>query len=506
MELIGRGMEQQTLSRALRSKNAEFIAIYGRRRVGKTFLVRQFFEGQGLFFEAIGQKDGKLSDQLEHFLASLEETFKPSLPIRRPRSWSEAFGVLTTLIEQQRQQRGSAEKVIIFLDELPWMATKRSKLLQALDYYWNKTWSRMPLLKLVVCGSAASWMLDNLVFARGGLYNRLTQTIRLKPFTLSETAELLRSLGARWRRSQVLELYMALGGIPQYLRYVDPAMSATQNLDALCFREEAVLVSEFDRLFKSLFDHSEVHTTLIRAIAATRKGVSRKALLKATGMQSGGTFKKRIDELVASSFIERFTPFGKSNKDTHLKVIDEYTLFYLHWIERARRGRSTLANRNYWSSASQGSGYRAWSGYAFEAVCFKHIDRILHALELGGLALEIGSWHQVGSQAQSKQRAPGKPVVWSEEQVRSRAAGAQIDLLIDRSDNAITICEIKHSADRFVIDKRYAENLVNKMRIFEQSTKTRKTLYLALISANGLKRNVWSEDLVNAVVTLDDLF
>ena len=222
-------------------------------------------------------------------------------------------------------------------------------------------------------------------------------------------------------------------------------------------------------------------------------------------MQSGRTFKKRIDELVASSFIEQFTPFGKAKKDTHLKVIDEYTLFYLHWIERARRGRSTLANRNYWSSASQGPGYRAWSGYALEAVCFKHIDRILHALELEGLALEIGSWYQAGHQTQGKQQA-GKPVVSSNEQVRSRAAGAQIDLLFDRSDNAIMICEIKHSADRFVVDKRYAEDLVNKMRIFEQSTRIRKTLYLALISANGLKRNVWSEDLVNAVVTLDDLF
>lgn len=481
--IIGRADEKERLSRILGSKSAEFLAIYGRRRVGKTFLIRNFFTDKGVYFELTGEKDAVYKMQLENFHRSVQETFRPDLPIKKPETWKEAFSILTTFIKAQSKKK----QVIIFFDELPWMATKRSGLIQALDYEWNSQWSHIGNLILIVCGSAASWILEKLIHAKGGLHNRITHTIHLKPFNLEEAALYLKSRGINLKPMQLLELYMVMGGVPHYLRQVEKGKSATQIIHSLCFKKDGFLFSEFDRLFKSLFDHSEVHNRIIREIVKKRNGTSREELLKATGFSSGGTFQKRLLELEESGFIDIFVPFGKRKKDIHIKVIDEYTLFFLHWIAPVAKKRSIGYNPNYWLNVSKEPQYRIWAGYAFEAVCMKHADRIIKSLGIENLAGEIGTWRYIPSP-------------------KSKETGAQIDLLIDRSDNSINICEIKFSDNKFSINKNYAKNLINKMKVFEEKTKTKKQVFLTMITTMGIKKNIWSEDLVDSEVTLNNFF
>ncbi len=479
--IVGRQVEQKKLARMWESPDAEFLALYGRRRVGKTHLVRECFASKGVFFEVVGQKDAPLRQQLKNFSNSVQETFSPALPLREPSSWREAFGMLTTLIQQNVKR----EKILVFMDELPWLAGKRSGLIQALDYEWNKHWSRMPNVKLIVCGSAASWMLSKLVHARGGLYNRLTNRIHLHPFSLRETDAFLRSRGVRLKPEQVLELYMVLGGIPFYLRYAEKGRSVSQIVDDLCFRADAPLRDEFDRLFASLFEHAGVHETLIREIARKREGVTRQELVARAGMSPGGSLKRRLDELQASSFIERYVPYGKMKKDYYIKVVDEYSLFYLHWIEPMRSTRSSGGRRNYWSSCARSSSYQAWRGYAFEAVCAKHVDAIIRALGLETVASTVSGWRVAG---------------------KGRKRGAQIDLLIDRTDNATTLCEIKFSSAPFRMDRAAARELAERMEVFEHATGTRKQLFWTLVTPHGLRPGLWAEDSIAQTVTLKDLF
>jgi len=480
--LVGREVEQKQLSLMWQSTDAEFLALYGRRRVGKTHLVREFFKSKGVFFETVGQKDAPLKQQLKNFSDSIHETFQPDPPLREPDTWREAFGMLTTLIGQKLKRK----KILVFLDELPWLAGRRSGLVQALDYEWNKHWSQMPNVKLVVCGSAASWMLNKLVQAKGGLYNRLTGRIHLRPFSLSETDAFLRSRRVRLKPEHVLDLYMVLGGIPYYLRYAERGKSVSQVIDTVCFSATAPLRDEFDRLFTSLFDHAAVHEALIRAIAGKREGITRQELVAKTGMSSGGSLKRRLDELEASSFIERYVPYGKIKKDHYTKVIDEYSLFYLYWIEPMRSKRSFRGIRNYWASCSRSASYQTWRGYAFEAVCAKHVDTIVRALDLEAVASTASGWRVVGG--------PG------------RKRGAQIDLVIDRTDDATTLCEVKFSSAPYRMDRSTARELAERMEVFEQATGTRKQLFWALVTPHGLRPGMWAEETVAKVVTLEDLF
>jgi AAA+ ATPase superfamily predicted ATPase len=479
--IIGRQEEQKQMSGMWKSPDAEFLALYGRRRVGKTYLVREFFRPKGFFFEAVGQKDAPLKEQLKNFSDSLHETFSPDLPLREPATWREALGMLTALIKQKVKQK----RILVFLDELPWLAGKRSGLIQALDYQWNKHWSQMPGIKLVVCGSAASWMLNKLVHAKGGLYNRLTGRIHLRPFSLAETDTFLRSRGVRLKPDQVLELYMVLGGVPFYLRYADKGKSVSQIVSELCFHGAAPLRDEFDQLFSSLFEHADVHEKLIREIARKREGITRQALMEKTGMSSGGSLKRRLDELEASSFIERYVPYGKAKKNHYIKVVDEYSLFYLHWIEPIRSTRAPGHGRNYWAGCATSASYQAWRGYAFEAVCAKHVDAIILALGLEAVAKAVSGWRFTG---------------------RGQQRGAQVDLLIDRTDGVMTLCEMRFSNAPYRMDRATARELVERMEAFEQATGTRKQLLWALVTPHGLRPGLWADEIIAQTVTIKDLF
>lgn len=375
---------------------------------------------------------------------------------------------------------------MIFIDELPWLATKKSGLLQAIDYYWNLHWSKLPKLILVVCGSAASWMLDNLVNTKGGLYNRLTKRIHLEPFNLKETKEFLESRSIRLTEKQILDLYMAIGGIPYYLKEIEKGDSAAQTIDKLCFQRQGLLVKEFENLYRALFDQAEVNLAIVRAIAKSPNGISREELIDKTGITSGGTLNKRLEELTASGFIHCFIPYGHSSRDRFYRLIDEYSIFYLKWIEPLQQ-TGFSPHEGYWESMVHSGALSSWAGYAFESVCLKHSDQIRNALGIGKIPCKIGSWRLTPKKG-------------------SKEDGTQIDLLFDRTDDAITLCEIKYSERPFAVDKACAKGLANKIEVFERYFPTNKQIFLSLVSTLGMKTTIWSEELIDKEVTLKDLF
>lgn len=483
-KLIGRGNELETLKQLERSKNAEFLAVYGRRRVGKTFLIRQFFSGRRVcYMETAGLKDAPIDQQIENFASALSKVFFNDLPIRSPRSWKEAF----TLFTEQLIKIPKHKKVVLFLDELPWLATKKSGLIQALDYFWNMHWSKCSNFLLIVCGSAASWMLDHLIYAKGGLHNRLTKRILLEPFSLKETEMFLKSQQIRLSQKQILDLYMAIGGVPYYLKEVKKGRSATQTIDELCFTKSGLLYNEFEQLFQALFDQADVNLRIVQEIVKAGNVISRQELVKALDNNSGSALNRRLRELEASGFIQCFVPYGKKKRDRFYRIVDEYTIFYIKWIAPITASGMRLQKSGYWSKMTGTPARLSWAGYAFESVCFKHIDQISDALGLSKVAFNAGSWRYV----------PPKG---------SKDAGAQIDLLFDREDGVITVCEIKYSDKLFCLDKECAKSLVKKLDTFETRTKSKKELFLSMITTKGIRDNLWSEDLIESEVVLEDLY
>ena len=483
-KIIGRVEEQEVLDQLLKSKRAEFLALYGRRRVGKTFLIRNFFEQSAdVFFHMTGIQKGTMEEQLKQFANRIGITFYNGAAIAPSKNWFDTFENLRKAIEQI----SSSKKVVVFLDELPWLATKRSKLLQALEFYWNQYWSHDPRFKLIICGSSASWIIDKIINNKGGLYNRVTRRMSLSPFSLSETKEFLKSLGIELSNRQILDLYLTFGGIPHYLALCKRGMSALQNISHLCFQKNGALVDEFPKLFGSLFSNAAVYVKLVRIIAKSHNGVEQAQVVKESKTSKGGRIIEKLKQLEEAGFILSFLPHGHQKKGIYYKAIDEYTLFYIHWIEPYLKStRKQDQSEGYWNAKAQTPAWRSWSGLAFEAVCHKHLAQIRKALGIDTDA-QIGSWRYT-----PKTKKEGR--------------GAQIDLLFDRNDDVITLCEIKHSDKPFVIDKGYAEILRMKRDIYRNQTRTKKSIFLAMIVSGGLKGNTYSTSLVSQQANLDDLF
>ena len=479
--VIGRAEEKKNIDDILSSSRAELIAVYGRRRVGKTFLIREYCRDKGTYFELIGQYDTPYKSQLKAFTRSVEKAF-PGIPVRHPENWKEAFQILTYLIKQAPK----TQPVIIFLDEFPWLASRRSGALQALDHEWNSEWSQIGNLKVIVCGSAASWMLEKLIFAKGGLHNRLTDTMHLRSLSLGESQYYLKMKGVRLSSMQLLELYMVIGGVPFYLDLVKKGQSSSQIVNELCFQPNKLLFSEFENIFRSLFENAEIHIKIIREIAKNNNGLRRQELLEKLKIKSGGHLNKKINELKASGFIDTFIPFGNKRKDYTLRIIDEYVLFYLQWIEPMKT-QIRYTGHDFWLSILNTPKYNTWSGLAFEAVCLKHIRQIAKSLEIDRVICGTGRW----------QHRPTKG---------SRETGAQIDLLLDRVDNTINLCEVKFSQKPYTIDKQTAKNLGCKRTIFEKYGANSKQVFITFITTKGLKNNEYSMDLIDSQVVLEDLF
>lgn len=481
--IIGRAEEQAVLRRVLTSGEPEFVAVYGRRRVGKTFLIREFFR-EAIRFELTGLHEAPLRRQLENFAHALGRAAKSPVPVRPPVSWGEAFELLARHWETAAP--AGTPKQVIFLDELPWLDTPRSGFLPALEHFWNSWGARQRNLALVVCGSAAAWMLTNLVHARGGLHHRLTRRIRLLPFALAEAGAFLASRKVRLNRLQLLELYLAIGGIPHYLKEAEPGLSMAQMIDRLCFQPQGLLRDEFHDLYRSLFDYSDQHLAIVRALAGKNRGLTRNEILAATKLPSGGTLTQRLDELEAAGFLLRALPFGRKEKDQWFRLGDEFSLFYLNWM--APLGRRS-PGQDHWLRVRNSPRWRAWSGCAFELFCHKHVANLKRALGISGVETTESVWqHRPRLGAKSPER------------------GAQIDLLIDRKDNCINLCEMKFSDTPFVIEKDYALELRRKLATFQSATRTRKTLFLTFVTASGLQENDCSRELVAKSVQLDDWF
>ncbi|MCP4678005.1 MAG: ATP-binding protein, partial [Deltaproteobacteria bacterium] len=422
--IVGREAEKRVLQKARESNEAELIAVYGRRRVGKTYLVSQFFGNESFYFELTGMRSGSLHEQLSNFADVLSR--RVGLDLAVPSSWADAFRKLVRVLEGQQHKK--KDRVILFFDEVPWLASRRSQFLSALSYFWNSWASRRPNIVVILCGSAASWMLEKVVGDKGGLHNRLTRRIRLMPFSLGETMRFLQSRGVSLDRQQLLQIFMVTGGIPQYLKQIEPGLSGAQNIDNLCFQPEGFLHDEFDRLYASLFEDSAKHISVVRALAKNRSGLSRRELLNKAGLVSGGTSSRILTALEESGFINRDVPFGKRVNSARYRLTDEYSLFYLTWIDRRRRNLQGES----WVHLSQSRRWATWAGFSFEGICLKHIERITAGLGISGMQTSASTWQHRGD---------------------AKNQGAQVDLLIDRADHCVTICEIKHCDGIFQINR-----------------------------------------------------
>lgn len=486
MKVIGRKQEQIILEKALSSNTAEFIAVYGRRRVGKTFLIEQFFsKNRGLFFHMTGLHDASLEEQLALFSLSLSNTFPAlsNVDVARPSSWMQALDQLSRLLDELPSSR----RIILFFDELPWLASHKSGFKQALDHYWNTRWSKNKKLTLIVCGSAASWMINNIIRDKGGLHNRVTTTISLQPFSLNETAQYLRHIGGKFNQKQVLEIYMTLGGIPHYLNKIDPKLSAAQNVSTLCFTANGELLNEFDNLFASLFTNAAAYVELVKIIAKKRSGMLRKEVAeKAKLSTTGGTLTSKLVALEEAGFIKTIIPINKTEKGAQYRLVDEFCLFYLTWVAPIKKLLKNEPQTDYWMTKINTPTWHSWAGYAFEAVCFKHIAQVRKALFIpaGSLA---SSWHY-----QAKKDSNEK--------------GAQIDLLFDRPDGTITLCEIKFCQNNFEIDKSLAKNLQQKVHVFKMRSKTRKNIFLSMMTTSPIKLNRYALELLTSTASIKDLF
>lgn len=484
VRIIERTNETQILTDFLSSNRPEFLAVYGRRRVGKTYLIKNFFSSKTCtFLSMTGIKDGSFLEQRSECCKQISQAFYAGINVAIPKTWLGVFELLNKAIINVPTNK----KIVVFFDEFPWMATPRSRLLQALEYYWNQYWSNNKRVKLIICGSLASWIIKNIIKNTGGLYNRVTYRLELQPLNLKEVKTFLTKKGISLKNDQILSLYRAIGGIPLYLDQVKKGLSAAQLIDSLCFSKNGLLVDEFNELFKSLFLSTNTYIELTREIAKHPYGISKIDLAKNLNLSHGGGLNERLQELEDAGFIMSFLPYQHQEKGTFFRIIDEYTLFYFRWIEPNLRAiNRAFFKQGYWLSQTKTSAYQAWRGYSFESICYKHTFAIIKALEIN-VSSHPYSWRYIPAKGSLEQ-------------------GAQIDLLFDRNDESITLCEIKYTDEPFVIDKAYAEQIKRKMAVFQNVTRTKKQLFFAMIVSSGLKKTIYSEELISHTVTLDDLF
>ena len=477
-KVIGRKEEIKILDHKHTTNSPELIAVYGRRRVGKTYLIRTHFK-KNIVFELSGIHGARMVDQLKNFSLALGKAINSPAPIAVAQSWLDAFYDLDRFLLDKLEMQ---KPVVVFFDEFPWLHTPRSNFLRAFDHWWNSSGTKRPNLKVVICGSAASWMIEKILNDKGGLHNRVTQRIRLLPFTLSETDDYLKYKGVTLDYYQTLQLYMAIGGIPYYLQHILPGESATQIIDRLCFTTNGLLRTEFKNLFDSLFTNSDLHEKVIRALSQKAKGLTRDNIIIECGLTTGGGTTKILKELEESGFISIHILFGKFVNESIYKLSDEYSLFYLKFIENTKStGEGT------WHRKSNAQSFISWSGFAFESVCYKHSYQIKKALGIGDVLSEESSWRFLPPQGSDKK-------------------GAQIDLLLDRQDRTINVCEMKFAGDEFVIDKKYADELDNKLIVFKRETGTKKSLFLSMVTTYGVKKNNYYLGRVMREVKMEDLF
>ena len=487
--LIGRAEEYSQLMDFYNSGRPELVVVYGRRRVGKTYLVRETFSNQ-FFFSFTGTTTIKTkAGHLERFAQTLKAYGALPDKKKRIKSWNEAFDILTDFIKSV----DGGERKVIFLDEVPWLDTPNSGFMGAFEFFWNNFASARKDVLFIICGSAASWMSRKLFKNRGGLHNRTTGRILLAPLTLNECEAYLDAKGSGYERYDIIELYMVFGGIPFYLDLIDGRYSVPVNVDRALFAEGAPLANEFEELYASLFGTSQLYTDIVAALGTKKKGLVRDEILESLGIEDGGAVTEVLNNLELSGFIRRYYAFPQKKRGSLYQLIDNFSLF---WLSFMKEGRPT--SPRYWSSQVNTPRINSWRGQAFESVCLNHVDQIEQGLGISGVLTKVSSW-------QSQRGKKSKNSIEAAEQSAVGYKGAQIDLVIERADRIINICEVKYSQDELEIDAALAENLSNKMSAFKSETRTKKTVFLTMITTYGIKRNKHSGQ-IRAEVTMDALF
>ncbi len=468
-EILGRVLEKNRLTDTLNSHRSELVAVYGRRRIGKTYLIREFFS-ERIIFSFIGLSDESKSKQIKNFVLKLHEytdsKFKNE-PL--PTDWLEAFSLLKRYLKTIKETK---KKKVLFIDEFPWIDSQKSGFLSAFENFWNDYCTSRSDLIVVICGSAASYMVKKIIRNVKGLSKRITQTIKLMPFTLKETKEFLRYKGVKMEEYELLKLYMSIGGVAEYLEHVNAGESVVATIDRLCFQLSAYLENEYDEVFKSLFDEYSYHQRIMNVLADNRKeGVTRNELIQYLGISSGGKFSSSLEDLIQSGFILKYEAFKNSKKVILYRIYDEFCLFHLQFLQK-HKGSS-------WMSLFQQQSYITWCGYAFETICLKHIEALKKALKCDQIASFNYHW---------------------------KNQHAEIDLVIDRNDGVVTLCEIKFYNEVFSLDQHLLQQLRTKENEFRKTTKTKKSIYTCLISTFGIKPNEYSNAILSNSLTMLDLF
>lgn len=468
-KIIGRKRELQQLEEACRAEESLFVVVYGRRRVGKTFLVREAF-GDKLAFYATGVNQENKDVQLMYFYHALCKY--SDVPLALPKNWLDAFDALIKVLEASHE-----EKKVVFLDELSWMNGQGGSFLTALEWFWNSWASARKDVLLVCCSSATSWIINKVFNNHGGLYGRVNYRIHLHPFTLRECEEFYESRKIAINHYDQVMSYMVFGGVPYYLSMLEASKSLAQNIDELLFHPDGQLHQENENLYQAMFRNADNHLLIVSAMAAKSRGLTRNEILEATGLANAGSTTRVLDELEQSDFIRRYISFGQKKRDEMYQLTDAYTLFYFHFLKDGKNN-----DKLFWEHHLGTAKINSWAGYAFEQVCLAHVEQIKMAMGINGMAVSASSWLS-----------------------KKKEQKAQIDLVMDRADNIVNLCEIKYSARPYTIDKKYAETLQNRQWLFEQETKTRKSCRQVMITTYGLVKNQYT-GILQLDLTMEDLF
>lgn len=476
--LIGRKQEQKELRRLFESDEAEMVVVYGRRRVGKTFLVNQTFTQEEFSFKVTGLYKSRLPVQLKNFSMALADA-APNITRAIPKNWMEAFDQLKNFLINTANGR----KRVLFFDELPWMDTKGSRFLEAFEWFWNSWGCNQADLLLIVCGSATNWIVNKLFRHKGGLYNRANSKLFLRPFTLAETEQYLIKQGIEWERYDIAQAYMIMGGIPYYLKQLEPGRTLSDNIDNCFFKTNGKLWDEFDSLYETLFAQSDVYVRIVEALANKRIGLTREEIVQTTKLPDNGPTSKALKDLVKCGFVHTYRYFGRKTKTQTYQLADYYTLFYLRFIKE-----NYGIDEHFWTHMLDNPKKNAWLGYSFEQLVKDHIESVKRALGIGSVLTQQSCWFIEQRNLDDE-----------------NLSGAQIDLLIDRRDKAINVCEVKFYSGEYVIDKDYSLKLRNKIAAFKAASKTKKALVPTMITTFGVKHNSYSGNIQQEVI-LDDLF
>ena len=475
--MIGREKEVKELNRLYNRNKAELVAVYGRRRVGKTYLIDETFKGKITFRHAGLSPDdedpkGLLQAQLNHFYHSLELAGMEEC--EKPKDWLDAF----FLLEKYLQKIDDGSRQLVFLDELPWLDTARSGFVRAFEGFWNTWGCHRDNLMVVVCGSANSWILDKLINNHGGLYNRVTYEIKLSPFTLHECEAFYQSNQIRISRYDIVQSYMIFGGIPFYMGYFDGELSFAQNVDQILFDPTAKLKDEFDRLFSSVFVNPETEKSIVQFLYTRNSGYTRREITEKLGISDGGRLSRNLNALIASDFIIKYVPFGMGKREEHYKLVDPFCIFYLHFMKN-----QTKNNPCFWQQNNTAQSVVSWRGFAFENVCFNHVPEIKRSLGISGVISESSAWSKRSDDE----------------------TGTQIDLLLSRNDNVINMCECKFYSDDFSVDGNYYRTILRRQEMLAGMVSRKMVIHSTLITTYGLTHNEYSGVFTN-VITLEDLF